>query len=449
MRPGWWTRRRLARLIAHAERAQAKLVLVGDPEQLGEIEAGGLFRALADRTDPIHLDEVIRHEHELDREAAKRIREGEGREALGLYRSEERVTVAPNAEARREAMVSDWHRVLRARRGRRDGRQAKRRGREAERDGARGPHARRASSVPRRSRSAARPSPPAIRSSPASTTAKPPSTTASAGRSPRSTPREHRVVLDGIDQPRQVEVGADYLARTNPHSDAPALEHAYAVTTYSAQGTTVDRAYVMADPSMDKQELYVATSRSREETCIYATPEIQAHREEIAPQLAVPARGHPPHRRSRRARPRPARRARHRSARSSADRGAGAAAPELALPAADEQRAEAKGLPAVERTARTELVAIESLLAERRQLAITTARISPPPYIRTDLGERPSDPRRSKAWDRGARAYRALPPGERGQGQSPPVWPRGEAGDRARPATEGDATAQRYPAGRG
>ena len=96
----------LARLIAHAEEAEAKLVLVGDPEQLGEIEAGGLFRAVAERTEPIHLDEVIRHEHELDREAAKRIREGEGREALGLYRSEERVTVAPDADARREAMVA-------------------------------------------------------------------------------------------------------------------------------------------------------------------------------------------------------------------------------------------------------------------------------------------------------------------------------------------------------
>jgi conjugative relaxase-like TrwC/TraI family protein len=99
----------LARVISHAERAQAKLVLVGDPEQLGEIEAGGLFRAVADRAEPIHLDEVIRHRYELDRVAAKRIREGEGREALGLYESGERVTVAPNAEARREAMVRDWH----------------------------------------------------------------------------------------------------------------------------------------------------------------------------------------------------------------------------------------------------------------------------------------------------------------------------------------------------
>ena len=41
----------------------------------------------------------------------------------------------------------------------------------------------------------------------------------------------------------------------------------------------------MADPSMDKQELYVAASRSREETYLYATPEIQTHREEIAPAL--------------------------------------------------------------------------------------------------------------------------------------------------------------------
>ena len=97
-------------------------------------------------------------------------------------------------------------------------------------------------------------------------------------------PAERSVVLRGVDQDRTVRLGADYLARTNPHSDAPALQHAYAVTSYSAQGTTVDRAFVMADPSMDKQELYVAASRARGETRLYATPEIQAHREEIAPR---------------------------------------------------------------------------------------------------------------------------------------------------------------------
>jgi hypothetical protein len=39
-----------------------------------------------------------------------RIRDGEGREALSLYRSAERITVAPDAEQRRVAMVEDWWR---------------------------------------------------------------------------------------------------------------------------------------------------------------------------------------------------------------------------------------------------------------------------------------------------------------------------------------------------
>jgi conjugative relaxase-like TrwC/TraI family protein len=390
----------LARLISHAERAEAKLVLVGDPEQLSEIEAGGLFRALAERTDPIYLDQVIRHEHELDRVAAKRIREGEGREALGLYESGERVTVAPNAEARREAMVADWH-------------ESYERGEDAVMIAKRNAEVEKLNAMARE-----------VRKDAGKLGAKEieiGGARFAAGDQVITRVNDHRaeiynrerwqvaevdpekgsVVLQGIDQPRQVEVGADYLARTNPYNDAPALEHAYAVTTYSAQGTTVDRAFVMADPSMDKQELYVAASRSREETWLYATPEIQVHREEIAPQSPYLRQGIP-----------------HIAEAAERDRAQLAAhdiaqlqalpteelvrrRSELSRPAADEQRAEAKGLPAVERTARTELAAVESLLAERRQLAITAARISPPPYIRAELGERPSDPVKGKAWDRG------------------------------------------------
>jgi hypothetical protein len=39
----------------------------------------------------------------------------------------------------------------------------------------------------------------------------------------------------------------------------------------------------MADPSMDRQELYVAASRSREETFFYTTPEADLERAEYAP----------------------------------------------------------------------------------------------------------------------------------------------------------------------
>jgi hypothetical protein len=43
----------------------------------------------------------------------------------------------------------------------------------------------------------------------------------------------------------------------------------------------------MADPSMDRQELYVAASRSRRETWFYATPEIDLERAEFAPVPGV------------------------------------------------------------------------------------------------------------------------------------------------------------------
>jgi hypothetical protein len=73
------------------------------------------------------------------------------------------------------------------------------------------------------------------------------------------------------------------LERVNPSDGALALEHGYAVTIYQAQGATLDSAYVMADPAMDRQEFYVAASRTREETFFYATPEVGFDRIEIAP----------------------------------------------------------------------------------------------------------------------------------------------------------------------
>jgi conjugative relaxase-like TrwC/TraI family protein len=451
----------LARLTAHAERAEAKLVLVGDPEQLGEIEAGGLFRAVADRTDPIRLDEVIRHEHELDRVAAKRIREGEGREALGLYQSGERVTVAPNAEARREAMVRDWH-------------EAFERGEDAVMVAKRNADVEKLNATAREvRREAGKLGADQIEVGEARFAAGDRVITRVNDRAAdiynrerwriaEVDPEKGSAVLEGIDQARRVEVGADYLARTNPHSEAPALEHAYAVTTYSAQGSTFERAFVMVDPSMDKQELYVAASRTREQTYLYATPEIQAHREEIAPE-SPPLREGIPHIAEAAERDRSqlaahdealrlrfsglpteelvARRddlsnaasreagfdrqrdnlrerietARQHLERFDAEREAVRSLPrphrrdELAHIDRSEARhreriasleAELRELPSGD-AARSELAIAERVLAERRELAITAARIASPAYVRNELGERPRDPTKRQVWDRG------------------------------------------------
>ncbi len=67
----------LARVVALATRAQAKVVLVGDHRQLGAVEAGGLFRLLAAESDAAELSGVRRFHAEWEREASLRLREGD------------------------------------------------------------------------------------------------------------------------------------------------------------------------------------------------------------------------------------------------------------------------------------------------------------------------------------------------------------------------------------
>ena len=448
----------LARLIDHADSANAKLVLIGDPEQLSEIEAGGLFRAVAERTDPIHLEEVVRHRFDVEREGAKLIREGEGREAIALYRSEERVIVLPDPDARRAAMVGDWM-------------AATERGEDAVMIAKRNVEVAELNALARsRMKEAGKVSGPEIEIGGERFAAGDLVITRVNDRAAAIYNRERwqitsvnaaerRVVLEGIDQARRVEVGDGYMARRNPYSDAPALQHAYAITTYSAQGTTVERAYLAADASMDKQELYVATSRSRGETLIYATPEIRGDRAEIAP-AEHRDRGELAHLTEAAVRDR-AQRAAHDVARlgqlpseelarraeqlgplAHREREAGRSHAELQqrierhadfLAGMDGQRERAAGYPRklrrseleridhteadtevrLERLraeaeviplrddARRELAAVSEVLAERAGIASTAARIAPPAYVLAELGKRPADPAKARAWDRG------------------------------------------------
>ncbi|MEK6250486.1 MAG: MobF family relaxase [Actinomycetota bacterium] len=273
----------LARLIDHTDRAGAKLVLVGDPKQLPELEAGGLFGALADRGDPIYLREVIRHHHELDRDAARRIREGRGAEAFELYRAENRVVVAPDSDARREALVSDWWASFSTGA---DALMITQRNSEVERLNAMarellhehgslgqaeievgGQGFAAGDQVVTRVNAPADGVGNRMRWEVAEVDAE-----------------RHSVTLDCLDQERRVTLERDYLEQVNPSSGAPALEHGYAANLYIAQGSTVDTAFVCADASMSQADYYVAMSRAREEAYLYATPEVPLGREEYAPR---------------------------------------------------------------------------------------------------------------------------------------------------------------------
>ena len=69
--------RDLAALADAAKHSQAKLVLVGDNCQLPEIQAGGAFRALAQRLGAVELHEVHRQRDSWDRDALAALRRGE------------------------------------------------------------------------------------------------------------------------------------------------------------------------------------------------------------------------------------------------------------------------------------------------------------------------------------------------------------------------------------
>jgi conjugative relaxase-like TrwC/TraI family protein len=100
--------RKLARLLDHAQQAQAKLVLVGDDRQLSAIDAGGGFRALRHRLGASELTENRRQQQAWEREALELVRSGLVEEAVAAYRAHDRVVCAESKPAATLALLQDW-----------------------------------------------------------------------------------------------------------------------------------------------------------------------------------------------------------------------------------------------------------------------------------------------------------------------------------------------------
>jgi conjugative relaxase-like TrwC/TraI family protein len=100
--------RKLARLLEHAEQAQAKVVLVGDDRQLAAIDAGGGFRALRLRLGASELTENRRQHQAWEREALELVRSGLVEEAVAAYQAHDRVVAADSKPAATLALLQDW-----------------------------------------------------------------------------------------------------------------------------------------------------------------------------------------------------------------------------------------------------------------------------------------------------------------------------------------------------
>jgi hypothetical protein len=100
--------RKLNRLLEHAQRAQAKVVLVGDDRQLAAVDAGGGFRALRLRSGASELVENRRQLHAWQREAIELVRQGEVDQAIDLYHAHDRVVAAESKQELALALLNDW-----------------------------------------------------------------------------------------------------------------------------------------------------------------------------------------------------------------------------------------------------------------------------------------------------------------------------------------------------
>lgn len=278
--------RDLARLAQHVEAAGGKLVLVGDPRQLSEIDAGGALKHLAERLGHTELTEVHRQSDEADIAALAELRHGSvevGMEHLGRS-----ATVSDNAPEAHAAMVADWWAaresgasamMMTSRRATAEDLNsvARERMREA---GRLGSEAIAVEVHPERVQGKREWHPPVREFSAGDEVMFGCNPTAKWKHLKQSFAGAHngtRATVTGLDvdagtvtvrlvgqgeEAPEVVVPAEYLG-------AGHLAHGYASTIHRAQGATVDKAFVLGSDDMVRESGYVALSRHRVAAHLY------------------------------------------------------------------------------------------------------------------------------------------------------------------------------------
>jgi Ti-type conjugative transfer relaxase TraA len=269
--------RQMTRVLSKLHAAGAKVVLIGDSEQLQPIEAGAAFRAIAER---IGYQELtgIRRQHELwQREASSDFARGDTGNALDRYQQHGAIRFAGTREEAKDQLLSEWselrathpeksHIILAHTRA--DVAEMNSRAREVLKE--RGELGSDVKVETRRE---------LTRADGGVATARAEQNFAAGDRVMFLKNDREMDVKNGmlgtvlqVDQ-SSMRVALDGAERRDVSfalSDYAALDHGYAATVHKAQGATVDRVLVLATPAMDRHLAYVGMTRHREEATIYA-----------------------------------------------------------------------------------------------------------------------------------------------------------------------------------
>ena len=253
--------RQLERVVTEAEKQGAKVVLVGDPEQLQAIEAGAAFRAAAERHGAIEITAIRRQHEEWQRDATRELATGRTGEAIGRYAEAGHVHAADTRDAARTELVDAWDRHRQA--------------------------------LPNASRIILTHTNDEVRQLNEDVRARMKAGGALGAEIDIKVERGERTLAQGdrimfLKNDRGMGVKNGSLGTVQSASptrmaamlddgrsvafdlkDYAHIDHGYAATIHKAQGMTVDRVQVLATPGVDSHSAYVALSRHRETVDLY------------------------------------------------------------------------------------------------------------------------------------------------------------------------------------
>ena len=253
--------RQMERVLSHAADAGAKVVLVGDAQQLQAIEAGAAFRAIHERHGGVEISEVRRQRYGWQQDATRHLATGRTGLAIQAYGEREMVHAADTREAARGELIDRWDRA-----------------RQASPDDTR--------IILTNTNDEVRELNEAARGRMRANGELGSDVTLKAERGERAFASGDRIMflrnerelgvkngtLGIVEQvtPQRMAVRTDdgrsvaFDTKNYAHVD-----HGYAATIHKAQGTTVDRTHVLATPGMDSHGAYVALSRHREGVALH------------------------------------------------------------------------------------------------------------------------------------------------------------------------------------
>lgn len=259
---GMVSSRQMAVFVEAATKAGAKLVLIGDPEQLQPIEAGAAFRAIAERIGYAELETIYRQREQWMRDASLDLARGRIGKAVETYGAHGRIQASMLKAQAVTNLIADWNRDFDTAKTslilthlRRDVRMLNTLAREklVERGIVGEGHL---FTTPDGNRMFAAGDQIVFLKNEGSIGVK----NGMLARVVEASPRRLVAEIGEGDHRRRVCVEQRFYNN---------VDHGYATTVHKSQGATVDRVKLLASLSLDRHLTYVAMTRHREELTVY------------------------------------------------------------------------------------------------------------------------------------------------------------------------------------